>query len=178
MLRAELARVRPSRVVTIGASMGGYAAIRAGLALGAGAVLAFGPQVFINPSQRDALGLPWMQYDAILRRLAGTCADCEVQMAPLTRVQRTGRAACTNSECGSTSTTIEIHVGGAASGDVKEAAMLREALRVQYGDAAAAGNATEERLEVLVFVHAGLTHALVKDLRAAGALERMLRAHL
>ena len=46
-LRAEIARLRPRRVVTIGSSMGGYAAIRAGLALNATRAVAFSPQVII-----------------------------------------------------------------------------------------------------------------------------------
>ena len=45
----EVRRLRPRRLVTIGASMGGYAAVRVGLALGADAVLAFGPQVVFCP---------------------------------------------------------------------------------------------------------------------------------
>ena len=57
-LQAECDQLRPERIVTIGASMGGYAAIRAGLALGSSTVLAFAPQVFLLPSVRRQLRLP------------------------------------------------------------------------------------------------------------------------
>lgn len=53
-VEAEARRLRPRRLVTIGLSMGGYAAIRAGLALAADAVVAFSPQIVIDPEQRKA----------------------------------------------------------------------------------------------------------------------------
>ena len=40
---------RPARVVTVGCSMGGYAAVRAALELDADVVLAFAPQVTLDP---------------------------------------------------------------------------------------------------------------------------------
>ena len=66
----EIRALRPTRLVCIGASMGGYAALRAGLSLGAAAVIAFGPQIFIDPAEREALGLPAMFFDSTLRMLA------------------------------------------------------------------------------------------------------------
>ena len=45
LLRAEVAALRPARLVTIGSSMGGYAAIRVGVALRAHTCITFGPQV-------------------------------------------------------------------------------------------------------------------------------------
>lgn len=60
ILEAEIAAVQPRRIVTVGASMGGYAAIRAGLSLGVDAVLAFGPQVpnHFEPTSRSTLFHP------------------------------------------------------------------------------------------------------------------------
>jgi len=43
--------------VTVGASMGGYAAIRAGVMLGATTAIAFGPQVRDRIRVRDRVGL-------------------------------------------------------------------------------------------------------------------------
>lgn len=65
-LRAEIAALAPSRVVTIGSSMGGYAAVRAGIALNAHTVIAFSPQVLIEPSARKAAGLDPMHFDDLL----------------------------------------------------------------------------------------------------------------
>ena len=56
---AEAHALRPSRLTLVGASMGGYAALRAALALRHCfpdvVVLAFAPQVFLDPEERGAL---------------------------------------------------------------------------------------------------------------------------
>ena len=49
--------------------MGGYAAIRAGLALRADTVLAFGPQVVLDSRERAALSLRASPFDRSLRAL-------------------------------------------------------------------------------------------------------------
>ena len=69
VIQTEISQLRPQRVVVLGASMGGYAAIRAGLALRASTVLAFGPQVFIDASERELLALSPMEFDPDLRRV-------------------------------------------------------------------------------------------------------------
>ena len=69
LLRHEIGALRPSRIVVFGASMGGYAAIRAGVALGADLVVAFGPQVFVDPEQRRMLALPLGVMDPPLEAL-------------------------------------------------------------------------------------------------------------
>lgn len=69
LLRRELAFLRPARVVTIGASMGGYAAIRAAVMLNAHLAVAFGPQVFLHPDERRHLKLPWQVMDSPLEGL-------------------------------------------------------------------------------------------------------------
>ena len=53
-LQAEIELVQPREVVMLGASMGGYAAIRAGLYLKASAVIAFSPQVLLSTADRSA----------------------------------------------------------------------------------------------------------------------------
>ena len=59
----------PRRIVTLGSSMGGYAAIRVGLAINADEVLAFSPQVPLDPAARKAERLETM-YDDVLQWLA------------------------------------------------------------------------------------------------------------
>jgi pimeloyl-ACP methyl ester carboxylesterase len=50
-LRALIREIRPSKVITIGQSMGAYAAVMYGLLLDAKQVLAFGPLSFLDPQQ-------------------------------------------------------------------------------------------------------------------------------
>ncbi|KOO33948.1 endonuclease exonuclease phosphatase family protein [Chrysochromulina tobinii] len=71
----EVAALRPARVVVVGASMGGYAAIRAGIALRADSVVAFSPQVFIDREERSRLALPPSSFDADLSRVQAGCAQ-------------------------------------------------------------------------------------------------------
>ena len=66
LLRAEVAAVRPARLVTMGSSMGGYAAARAGIALGADAAVAFSPQVLVSPAARRDMSLPAAPFDSLL----------------------------------------------------------------------------------------------------------------
>jgi len=185
IVRREIALLCPKRIVTIGASMGGYAAVRAALMLGATAALAFGPQIFISPVERTALGLPHMFFDDTLHVLRPLCDAAGVQMESLTSIAprcRTGQPQ---------PLVLELHLGGDCSGDVKEAALLREALCPHASPRAAAthstggqgaapvgcpegGAARTRRVDVQVVVHAGLGHALAAGLRAANGLEPML----
>lgn len=177
MVRAELLALRPARLVTIGASMGGYAAVRAGLALGASSVLAFGPQVFIHPTERHALALPWMFFDGTLRRLEAVCASEGVRMDSLTAIEPCGAGERSTAAAMAAATTVEIHVGEEATGDVREGAMLREAMTLRGEDK---GTDTHpSRLAcVELIVHARMGHALVKELRDGGALDVLLAKHL
>ena len=68
-LRKELDALRPARLVTLGASMGGYAAIRAGISLGAHVAIAFSPQVLVDSTAREDAQLPRMPFDELLRHL-------------------------------------------------------------------------------------------------------------
>lgn len=76
-VRAEVAVVKPARLVTIGSSMGGYAAVRAGIDLGAEIAIGFSPQVLRRlRGGRGAVtwrrrGGPWAEVTAVLPRLAG-----------------------------------------------------------------------------------------------------------
>lgn len=51
-LRREIDRIEAQRVVLVGNSMGGYAAMLFAALLGTGEVIAFAPQTFISPSLR------------------------------------------------------------------------------------------------------------------------------
>ena len=155
LLRREVEALQPARLVTLGASMGGYAAIRAGLALGATAVLAFVPQVIVDPAEREAIELPHMAFVGSLRRLRATMAARALEMTSL--LPSVG--ACTHA------VQVQVHVGARESGDVREALLLREAAR-EAGDACAA--------VISVHVHARKGHLLFRDLKEAGALDELL----
>jgi len=205
LLRCEIARLQPARLVTIGASVGGYAALRAGLALssdplhtmqqqavGGGhatpgpahearpastpvpvSILAFGPQVFLDPSERQALELPAMFFDHELAELHSEASAARVPVeaahAVWARQMRAREAGASTTSSTRSSPRIEIHVGADAIGDVREAALLREAIAMAAGGA---------HVAVQVQVHEGLGHALVKDLRDAGVLEDLLKRML
>ena len=132
-LRREIHHLRPARVVTLGASMGGYAAIRAGVALGAASALAFVPQVFVDPEERDALELPWMAFMGSLRRLHAS----RLAGGPAGGLELTSLLPCVTS-CGH-AMEIDVHVGARESGDVREAMLLREAAHVKAEAAVASG---------------------------------------
>lgn len=102
VLQAEIDLVRPREIVMIGSSMGGYAAIRAGLALKARVVLAFSPQVLLDSEERSQVvaPTPWLspyilklQLAAELESLrlgslihaveASATKECLVQVRPL-----------------------------------------------------------------------------------------------
>jgi pimeloyl-ACP methyl ester carboxylesterase len=64
-LRALIDAIQPSKVIAIGQSMGGYAAIMYGMLLGADRIVAFGPLSHLNPDEAIRFGdndfLPVMQ---------------------------------------------------------------------------------------------------------------------
>lgn len=80
LLRVEIAALQPKHIVTVGASMGGYAAIRAGVMLGATTAIAFGPQVILAPCERRLLGLPLGVMDTPLEALQ---READAQVVPL-----------------------------------------------------------------------------------------------
>ena len=179
-LEAEIALLQPVRVLTIGASMGGYAAVRAGLAVGAAGILAFGPQIFVHPTHRAALALPYMFFDDPLAELQAEAREAGVPTE--------SAFACWHRRCSLltpptqpvTQPVIEVHVGEDAPSDVLEATLLREAMAMAsepFLDCPAQGLGQRGRRQptVSVRVHAGLGHSLAKDLRDAGHLAALLR---
>jgi len=67
-LRALIAAIAPSKVITIGQSMGAYAAVMYGLLLRVDSVIAFGPLSFLDPAQ--ALLYHERRWLAVMRDLA------------------------------------------------------------------------------------------------------------
>jgi hypothetical protein len=67
-LRALIAAIAPSKVITIGQSMGAYAAVMYGLLLGVDSVIAFGPLSFLDVGQ--ALLYHERRWLAVMRDLA------------------------------------------------------------------------------------------------------------
>ena len=160
-LREEVDRLQPKRVVTLGASMGAYAAVRAGAALGAQAALAFVPQVFIDPKERELLELPWMAFMGSLRRLRANRHSLGSNGEPLEMTSLLPSVtSCTKPFL------IELHVGARGSGDVREAFLLREAARAVQGGPVATIN---------VHVHSRQGHLLFRDLRDTGELTAYLK---
>lgn len=69
-LNAEVDILKPREVVCMGASMGGYAAIRAGLQIKASSVIAFSPQVLLGTAERaSAMILPMPTLDPYLLKV-------------------------------------------------------------------------------------------------------------
>ena len=176
-VRTECDVLQPERLVTVGASMGGYAAIRVGLALGASTVLAFAPQVFLQRPLRQILQLPSSSFDTALAAAAVACAASGVEMPSLTAY--VGEVGAGDVDCAAAPkeqrrwharacdvSTVELHVGSAAKGDVREAMLLRQAASLS------------RPLSIRVHVHHNLAHALVRDLRSTGELDSLLRGAL
>ena len=162
LLRREAAAVRPSRIVTIGSSMGGYAAIRAALELSSGGpgtggwgvpttAVAFSPQVLLSPAARREAALPPASFDAFLRGCAAVGAVDGFELTSLRDVAVATTAAA----------HIELHMGSLETGDVAEAHMLAAALPAGAVD---------------VVEHAGRGHNLVTDMRNSGELDALLRS--
>ena len=133
---SEVAKLQPKRVVCVGASMGGYAAARCALSLGAALdemglsvptlydvrALSFGAQIFVDPRERQALQLPWATFDPALERLAlhehqGIHFELESLVRLASRMYSI-RSSCEMPEMlhASVPTTLALHVGALARG--------------------------------------------------------------
>jgi hypothetical protein len=86
-LRKLVAAIAPGKVVTIGQSMGAYAAILYGQLLGAQQIIAFGPLSFLDPRQAELYHeRRWL---AVMRELAhNPPPSCYVDLAALRRAQQ------------------------------------------------------------------------------------------
>jgi hypothetical protein len=111
LVRREVVRRRPRRLYTIGYCRGAYAAVRAGVALGADSVLAFAPQCTLCPSDRRQRSLPTVYYDGTLDALAQASVPLESLASVLMRSSSHG-------------TRIALHVGADDACDVRDATLL------------------------------------------------------
>ena len=183
IVESEVERLAPSRVICIGSSMGGHAAARCGLRLGLSTsvaasvvVLAFGPQVFLDPYERVALRLPWMSFDDALDRLQRAASTSKGLGA--FRLGSLVPMACSlaASEKGRACVRLELHVGAQAASDVREAALLEAAIAVARAEGAAS-----ERLSLHVHKHDTADersgHCVAASLHATGFVEELLRSH-
>ncbi|KAL1519272.1 hypothetical protein AB1Y20_022801 [Prymnesium parvum] len=170
LLRAAVREVRPARLLTIGSSMGAYAAVRFGLALCADVALAFSPQVLIDSNARKAAALPEMMFDEVLHWLRLVAHFEQLELKPLTDCVRDAPAGCR--------TQIEVHVGGDEPGDVAEAEMLRAAVEQRRAARKRQGAAAEGGVGIVVHTHAARDHNLVVDMRNSGELHALLTRHI
>ena len=175
-LRREIDAVRPARVATIGSSMGGYAAVRAGLALDADVAVAFSPQVIIDAADREARELPHAPFDGLLRTLA--------TLAPVAGVPTPSLVECALAAPSHCRTAIELHAGTADPGDVYEALLLEAAVAQRRHTGAGsttmnaadtADTAADAAVSCVLNVHEGRDHNLVKEMRDAGELHELLQ---
>jgi pimeloyl-ACP methyl ester carboxylesterase len=163
MLSREVASLAPHRVLTIGSSMGGFAALRAAAALGAAhadiatSAIAFGPQIFLDPLEREALRLPSTEFDRELAALKKAGVPLMSLVDVLAR------------EPGGTS--FEIHVGKVATGDVREARLLQYSLlgaeheheHAQEHERAG-GDSSQGAARIAVTCHRGCAHCVAAHL--------------
>lgn len=165
-LQSEIDILKPARVVTLGSSMGGYGALRAGLALNADVAVAFSPQVFIDWEKRKQLfesptvSWPIFGFEKCLITLKRVASVTGVPLMSLVdAVQAAGSH---------TKTRLEVHVGSKEPEDIQEARLLKDAVeRTQ----AATGNDLSMDLKV----HEGLDHNLVRNLKQTGQLHELLQ---
>ena len=90
VLRATIDALEPTRVVTVGTSAGGYAALLFGELLGMDETHAFGPQVFLDGPTRRRLGEHrWPKLDRLWQRGVLDVRYCDLAevIPPTTRVR-------------------------------------------------------------------------------------------
>ena len=179
IITREVQQLRPSRLLCIGASMGGYAAARCGIALGTAlrslcsspvqsvGVLAFGPQVFIEPSERAWLNLQLMSFEPALDRLRKVAS---FPLHSLVHLAAAHHASTTSTNAAGPQVCLELHVGAQAPGDVREARLLEAAVALE-------GKCTDT-LSVEVHVHETSAHCVAEAMRNSGYLDELVRARL
>ena len=116
-LAAEIELVQPREVVMLGSSMGGYAAIRAGIMLRATAIIAFSPQVLLSTADRvAAMILPMPSLDPYLLKLH-LAAELE-GFKPVTLIQAIEQSPGWDSN-------VQVHMGELDAHCGREMEMLR-----------------------------------------------------
>jgi hypothetical protein len=83
-LRSLIRSIRPSRVITIGQSMGGYAAIMFGMLLDADPIVAFAPVSHLNPREASCYG-DWRYVPTMYRLEEDPPKSCYFDLVSLGR---------------------------------------------------------------------------------------------
>ena len=165
MVKHEIAKRRPARLLTLGYCRGGYAAIRCGLALNASRILAFSPQCYLHPEERSSKGLPPSYYDGHLEALMKVDAPMDSLEEVLTRRAKVDAAAI----------EIDLHVGGDCEGDVLETSKLvswwKESSSKECGSPSSS-------IKLSHHVHDRCGHELPLNLKQNGQLVPLLRGWL
>jgi len=196
MLRAEIEAIMPSRVLTMGSSAGGYAAIRAAIALHADGAIAFAPQIAIDPDLRRQRGLPKASFDDLLEGLRAigdvegfaresldelvrnlVRQECDSALgarggsgahgAPAYWGEQHANIDCAHTKGASARGGVRIEIH---AGDA-DPGDVSEALLLEQTIGACA---TAAGLSCCVKVHPGRDHNLVVDMRDTGELHKML----
>ena len=163
---AEMSALQPRRLVLLGTSMGGYAAVRTALELQQCdvdeiSVLVFAPQICIDPDERSGcLELPPMPFDANLH----TAKRAWVAQGRGTRLPSAIDALLRQDGQRGPVRAIDVHVGSSSLADVYEAALLRRA----------AEEHPVGRVCVAVTTHEGMGHQLAEALRDDMLLDAIL----
>ena len=168
LLQAEIDLVQPREIVMIGASMGGYAAIRAGLALKAKVVLAYSPQVLLGSMQRASAGappLPWL--DPYLLKLQLTSELEAFKLGSLIEALET----TPSTEC-----YVQVHTGLLDVECETELEMLRRAAaRKGYGAMSGAHHKQDVGVKVSIRAHA--FDDPLTEMKASGELQALLKGY-
>ena len=162
--------------------MGGYAAIRAGLALRADTVLAFGPQVVLDLRERAALSLRASPFDRSLRALEAEGKAEGFALTSLLEVVRhinlAGASPQDELAAAQKAATVQIlvYAGGECAGDLREAALLEKEISARWPPSAGAGAAAAPVRCSRITVP-GSDHAVAAAMRSSGLLHEVLCDH-
>eukprot|EP00959_Pyramimonas_sp_CCMP1952_P098951 2068484-Pyramimonas_sp.AAC.1 len=140
---------------------GGYAAIRAGVALGATSIFALSPQVFIDPTERRERELPRAYFDWYLEKMK------DAMVAPMESL-----VSVLGTCLPSVNTRIHVHVGAGADLDRQEVEMLEKEVHRARQDLG--GNS----ILISTHVHEQCGHELPLDLKMQNKLDPLMKRML
>jgi len=199
-IEAELQALQPKRVLMVGASMGGYAAIRSALTLsekmgrsaaagapcafhGAISVLVFAPQIFIEPEERAQLKLSPMAFDSDLRRAKerwrAESADPSQLLLPsaadlLLEAFKTGGQLIDHDVARAGADRPSLASTGCPSCDIHVHVGSLAAGDVREAMLLREASRVTGKADCNVHIHRRLGHLLVRDLRESGLLDEIL----
>ena len=152
----------------MGASQGGYAAVRAGLALKARVVLAFSPQVFLRSEERDPVAAPTPWLNPYLLKLQLVAEVEGLQLSSLIEaVETTATDAC----------IMQIHTGKLDGDSAKELEMLRMYAVRKAGPAGMARGGVKQAEGIKVSVRPHPNDDPLTGMRKSGELQALLTSY-